>query len=61
MPESQFSREVNQQFLRRTPVKLRQFSRLLDDMLVQTIDPLRVKALVSQVNKTREACLAPRF
>ena len=61
MPDSPISHEVNQQFLRRTPVKLRQFSRLLNDMLSQKIDPLRVKALLSQVNKTREACLAQEF
>lgn len=61
MSESQISNEVNQQFLRRTPVKLRQFSRLLKDMLTQEIDPLRVKALVSQVTKTREACVAQEF
>jgi len=61
MSESPVSNEVNQQFLRRTPIKLRQFSRLLDDMLTQKIDPLRVKALLSQVNKTREACLAQNF
>ncbi|WP_196139927.1 response regulator [Aliikangiella sp. G2MR2-5] len=61
MPESQISNEVNQQFLRRTPVKLRQFSRLLNDMACQDIDPLRVKALLSQVNKTRESCLAQNF
>ncbi|MCW8877051.1 MAG: response regulator [Kangiellaceae bacterium] len=61
MSDSPISHEVNQQFLRRTPVKLRQFSRLLNDMLSQKIDPLRVKALLSQVNKTREACLAQEF
>lgn len=61
MPDSQVSNEVNQQFLRRTPVKLRQFSRLLGDMVEQDIDPLRIKALLSQVNKTREACIAQNF
>lgn len=61
MSESQITNEVNQQFLRRTPVKLRQFSRLLNDMLTQDIDPLRVKALFSQVNKTRDACVAQDF
>ena len=61
MSDSQITNEVNQQFLRRTPVKLRQFSRLLNDMLTQDIEPLRVKALFSQVNKTREACLAQEF
>ncbi len=61
MSESSINHEVNQQFMRRTPVKLRQFSRLLTDMLTQKIDPLRVKALFSQVNKTREACIAQEF
>jgi len=61
MSDSQITNEVNQQFLRRTPVKLRQFSRLLNDMTTQEIEPLRVKALFSQVNKTREACLAQEF
>ena len=61
MSESQITNEVNQQFLRRTPVKLRQFARLLSDMASQEIEPLRVKALLSQVNKTREACVAQNF
>ncbi|TQV89196.1 response regulator [Aliikangiella coralliicola] len=61
MSDTQLTNEVNQQFLRRTPVKLRQFSRLLSDMLTQKIDPLRIKALLSQVNKTREACIAHEF
>lgn len=61
MSDTQISNEVNQQFIRRTPVKLRQFSRLLNDMLTQNIEPLRVKALFSQVNKTREACLTQNF
>jgi len=61
MPDNQVSNEVNQQFLRRTPVKLRQFSRLLSDMVEQEIDPLRIKALLSQVNKTRDACIAQNF
>jgi diguanylate cyclase (GGDEF)-like protein len=61
MSDIKVTSEVNQQFLRRTPVKLRQFSRLLNDMLVEKIDPLRVKALLSQVNKTRESCAAQGF
>ncbi|MGX5175392.1 response regulator [Aliikangiella sp. IMCC44653] len=61
MSETSVTNEVNQQFLRRTPIKLRQFSRLLSDMLTQDIEPLRVKALYSQVNKTREACIAQNF
>ncbi|TQV70898.1 response regulator [Aliikangiella marina] len=61
MSESQITNEVNQQFLRRTPVKLRQFARLLNDMLTQEIEPLRVKALFSQVNKTKDACVAQNF
>lgn len=50
--------ELRQQFIRRTPVKLRQFSRLLDDMMTQSIDALRVKALLSQVNKVKDSCAA---
>jgi len=61
MSETTVSNEVNRQFLRRTPIKLRQFSRLLKDMQMQRVDPLRVKALISQVNKTREACLNQGF
>jgi len=61
MPDNQFTNEVNQQFLRRTPIKLRQFSRLINDMLTQNIDPLRIKALLSQVNKTRDACVVQHF
>lgn len=61
MPNIQASNEIYQQFLRRTPIKLRQFSRLLGDMSTQKIDPLRVKALLSQVNKTREACVLQEF
>ncbi|MBV1910341.1 MAG: response regulator [Kangiellaceae bacterium] len=53
--------EVQRQFLRRTPIKLKQFSRLLNDMLNQQVDSLRVKALLSQVTKTREACLKQEF
>lgn len=53
--------EVQRQFLRRTPIKLKQFSRLLNDMVAQTIDPLRVKALLSQSTKTREACITQGF
>jgi PleD family two-component response regulator len=59
--EKSLNNEVNRQFLRRTPVKLRQFSRLLNDILIQKVDPLRVKALLSQVNKTRESCTAQGF
>lgn len=61
MSEIKITNEVNQLFLRRTRVKLRQFSRLLNDMVMKAIDPLRVKALLSQVNKTREACLSQEF
>lgn len=58
---SQVSHEVQRQFLRRTPIKLKQFSRLLNDMVAQDVDPLRVKALLSQVTKTRESCLTQEF
>lgn len=58
---SQVSHEVQRQFLRRTPIKLKQFSRLLNDMVEQKVDSLRVKALLSQVTKTREACLTQGF
>jgi diguanylate cyclase (GGDEF)-like protein len=59
--QTDISYEVQRQFLRRTPVKLKQFARLLNDMLEQEVDDLRVKALSSQVIKTREACLAQQF
>ncbi len=58
---SQITHEVQRQFLRRTPIKLKQFARLLNDMVEQVVDPLRVKALLSQVTKTREACLTQDF
>lgn len=56
MSEMSVTNEVSQQFLRRTPVKLRQFARLLQDLSSQKIEPLRLKALLSQVKKTHEAC-----
>ena len=59
--KNMISHEVQRQFLRRTPIKLKQFSRLLNDMVEQNIDDLRIKALLSQVTKTREACLAQEF
>jgi len=58
---TQVTHEVQRQFLRRTPIKLKQFARLLNDMVEQVVDPLRVKALLSQVTKTREACLTQEF
>jgi len=54
---NQISHEVQRQFLRRTPIKLKQFARLLTDMMEQKVEPLRVKALLSQATKTREACI----
>ena len=59
--QTQVSNEVHRQFLRRTPIKLKQFARLLTDMIDKQVDPLRVKALYSQVNKTREACIVQGF
>jgi len=59
--KTHISPEVRRQFLRRTPVKLKQFSRLLIDMLTQDVDELRLKALLSQVLKTREACIVQQF
>jgi len=58
---NQITPEVQRQFLRRTPIKLKQFSRLLNDMIEQQVDALRVKALLSQVTKTREACVIQGF
>ncbi len=57
----QITHEVQRQFLRRTPIKLKQFSRLLNDMVEESVDPLRIKALLSQVTKTREACISQQF
>jgi len=54
---NQISHEVQRQFLRRTPIKLKQFARLLTDMVEQQVEPLRIKALLSQATKTREACI----
>lgn len=58
---NQIPPEVQRQFFRRTPIKLKQFSRLLNDMIDQQIDSLRIKALLSQVTKTREACVKQEF
>ncbi|MEP1743443.1 MAG: response regulator [Kangiellaceae bacterium] len=58
---NQIPPEVQRQFFRRTPIKLKQFSRLLNDMIDQQIDSLRIKALLSQVTKTREACVKQDF
>lgn len=58
---SSISHQVQKQFLRRTPIKLKQFARLLNDMIENKVDALRVKALLSQVTKTREACIAQEF
>ncbi len=58
---SSIAPEVQRQFFRRTPIKLKQFSRLLNDMIDQQIDALRIKALLSQVTKTREACITHEF
>lgn len=59
--DNQIAHEVQRQFLRRTPIKLKQFARLLTDMIEQKVDAIRVKALLSQVTKTREACLTQEF
>lgn len=61
MPESLAITSDNQQFVRRTSVKLRQFSRLLNEMTIEEVDPLRIKALVSQMTKTKEHALAQGF
>ncbi len=59
--EDQITQAVQRQFLRRTPIKLKQFARLIDDMIEQKVDELRIKALLSQVTKTREVCLTHGF
>jgi len=59
--ENSIPHEVQRQFLRRTPIKLKQFARLLSDMVANKVDALRVKALLSQVTKTREACITQEF
>ncbi len=42
---------------RRVPIKLLQFARLLSEVLDTEIDPVRIKAMESQIRKTRETCL----
>ncbi|MDQ7049880.1 MAG: hypothetical protein Q9M92_10195 [Enterobacterales bacterium] len=59
--EHQITHAVQRQFLRRTPIKLKQFARLIDDMIEQKVDELRIKALLSQVTKTREVCLTQGY
>jgi len=59
--ENQITQAVQRQFIRRTPIKLKQFARLIDDMIEQKVDQLRIKALLSQVTKTREVCLTQGY
>ena len=42
---------------RRIPIKLKQFARLLAELTTSELDPVRVKAMNSQMNRTREVCL----
>ncbi|MCO7224653.1 diguanylate cyclase domain-containing protein [Pleionea sp. CnH1-48] len=41
---------------RRIPVKLKQFARLLDEVTAKDIDAVRLKAMLSQISRTRETC-----
>ncbi|MGB0494908.1 MAG: response regulator [Kangiellaceae bacterium] len=61
MLETQITDDVQKQFLRRTPIKLKQFSRFLVDIAESDVDSLRLTALLSQVKKTRESCLEQKF
>jgi len=61
MLENQVTDDVQKQFLRRTPIKLKQFARFLGDIANNEVDTLRIKALLSQVIKTRETCIEQEF
>jgi len=61
MLENQVTDDVQKQFLRRTPIKLKQFARFLGDIANNEVDDLRIKALLSQVTKTRETCIEQEF
>ncbi|PHS13562.1 MAG: hypothetical protein COA86_17070 [Kangiella sp.] len=61
MLENQVTDDVQKQFLRRTPIKLKQFARFLGDITNNEVDTLRIKALLSQVTKTRETCIEQEF
>ncbi len=52
----QNSAEFKKLICRRVPIKLKQFARLLSDLSLGAIDPVRVKAMESQIRKTRETC-----
>lgn len=41
---------------RRVPIKLQQFARLLNDITETDIDSVRIKAMQSQIRKTKETC-----
>lgn len=61
MLENQVTSDVQKQFLRRTPIKLKQFARFLADIANNEVDTVRIKALLSQVTKTRESCIEQEF
>ncbi len=61
MLENQVTNDVQKQFLRRTPIKLKQFARFLGDIVNNQVDDIRIKALLSQVIKTRESCIEQKF
>ncbi|NVJ49793.1 MAG: response regulator [Gammaproteobacteria bacterium] len=42
---------------RRVPIKLQQFARLLSDLVESEVDSVRIKAMESQIRKTKETCL----
>ncbi|WMS86304.1 GGDEF domain-containing response regulator [Pleionea litopenaei] len=42
---------------RRVPIKLQQFARLLSDIIQSEVDTVRIKAMESQIRKTKETCL----
>ncbi|MFT6733783.1 MAG: diguanylate cyclase (GGDEF)-like protein [Polaribacter sp.] len=61
MLENQVTNDVQKQFLRRTPIKLKQFARFLGDIAANEVNELRLKALLSQVTETRESCIEQEF
>ncbi|MEE4245920.1 MAG: diguanylate cyclase [Kangiellaceae bacterium] len=50
------SSDFNKIICRRVPIKLQQFARLMSEIITNEIDPVRVKAMQSQIRKTMETC-----
>ncbi|WP_144392803.1 response regulator [Pleionea sediminis] len=52
----QSNEEFKKIICRRVPIKLQQFARLLSELAESQIDVVRVKAMESQIRKTKELC-----